>query len=167
MLAIGAALYRPALGLAILAFSYPFDLTTYAGPLKLTTSEALIGILAVVLVGRHFLRHPPPVQRTPLDLPVLIFAVATVLSLLGLGGYLSDQLVALVKAAGGFLLFFIVTQSLRQRREVWLVVSAILGAGLILAAQTIVPVIQGTAVVSALTRATGDVIDPNLFAGYL
>src|ERR1700730_12731499 len=70
LLAIGAAIYRPALGLAILAFSYPFDLTTYAGPLKLTTSEALIGILAVVLLGRHFLRHPPPVQRTPLDLPV-------------------------------------------------------------------------------------------------
>ena len=167
LVAIGAAIYRPALGLAVLAFSYPFDLTTYAGPLKLTTSEALIVILAMVLIGRHLLRHPPPIERTPLDLPVLIFAVATVLALLGLGGYLSDQLVALVKAAGGFLLFVIVTQSLRERREVWLVVAAVLVAGLILAVQTIVPILSGTDVVSALNRATGNVIDPNLFAGYL
>lgn len=167
LLAIAAAIYRPALGLAVLAFSYPFDLTTYAGPLKLTTSEALIVILAVVLIGRHFARNPPPIERTRLDLPVLIFAVASVLSLFGLGGYLSDQLVALIKAAGGFLLFFIVTQSLRERREVWIVLTAILAAGLILAIETIVPIMQGTDVVSALTRATGNVIDPNLFAGYL
>jgi O-antigen ligase len=167
LLAIGAAVYSPALGLAVLAFSYPFDLTTFAGPLKLTTSEALVAILAVVLLGRHLLRNPPPIQRTPLDLPVLLFALATVLSLLGLAGFLGDQLVALVKAAGGFLLFFIVTQSLRARREIWIVVMAVLGAGLILAVQTIWPIIQGATAVSSLDRATGNVIDPNLFAGYL
>jgi putative inorganic carbon (HCO3(-)) transporter len=167
LVAIGAAVYSPALGLGVLAFSYPFDLTTFAGPLKLTTSEALIAILAVVLLGRHFLRNPPPIQRTPLDVPVLLFALATVLSLLGLAGFLSDQFVALVKAGGGFLLFFIVTQSLRERREIWMVVMAVVGAGLILAVQTIWPILQGVSAVSALDRASGNVIDPNLFAGYL
>jgi putative inorganic carbon (hco3(-)) transporter len=167
LVAIGAAVYSPALGLAVLAFSYPFDLTTYAGPLKLTTSEAVLLILALVLVGRHLLRKPAPIQRTPLDVPVVLFAVATVISLFGLTGFYSDQLVALVKAAGGFLLFFIVTQSLRERREVWVVIAAVLGAAIILAAQTILPIVQGTDAVSALNRATGNVIDPNLFAGYL
>ncbi len=166
LIAIGAAVYSPALGLAVLAFSYPFDLTTFAGPLKLTTSEALLLILAVVLLARHLARNPPPFFRTPLDIPVVLFALATVMSLLGLTGFYGDQLVALVKAAGGFLLFFIATQSLQERRDVWLVILAVLAAGLVLAAETVIPVIQGGSV-SVLDRATGNVIDPNLFAGYL
>lgn len=167
LVAIAAAIYRPALGLAVLAVSYPFDLTTYAGPLKLTTSEALLLILALILVGRHFARNPPAIVRTPLDLPVLLFAAATVLTLLGLTGFYGDQLVALVKAAGGFLLFFVVTQSLRERRELWLVIGAVLIAALVVAMQTIVPIVQGVDPVEALNRATGNLIDPNLFAGYL
>jgi O-antigen ligase len=168
LLAIAAAVYSPALGLAVLAFSYPFDLTTYAGPLKLTTSQALILILTVVLIGRHFLRHPPPIHRTSLDLPVALFGAATVLSLLGLAGFYSDQLVALVKAGGGFLLFFIVTQSLRERREPWLLIAAVLGAGLVLSAMALVPILQGTVSISDQNRLTAiNVIDPNLFAGYL
>lgn len=167
LVAIGAAIYRPALGLAVLAVSYPFDLTTFAGPLKLTTSEALLAILVLVLIGRHFARNPPGIERTPLDVPVLLFAIATALTLFGLTGFYSDQLVALVKAAGGFVLFSVATQSLRDRREIWLVVAAVLAAATGVALQTIVPIIQGVDAVTALTRATGNVIDPNLFAGYL
>ena len=167
LIAIGAAIYRPALGLAVLAVSYPFDLTTFAGPLKLTTSEALLAILVLVLIGRHLARNPPAIERTPLDLPVLLFAAATVLTLLGLTGFYSDQLVALVKAAGGFVLFFVVTQSLRDRREIWMVLAAVLVAALAVALQTVVPIIQGVDAVTALSRATGNLIDPNLFAGYL
>jgi O-antigen ligase len=166
VVAIAAAIYSPALGLAVLAFSYPFDLTTYAGPVKLTTSEALLLILALVLIGRHFLRHPPPVIRTSLDVPVLVFALATVVSVLGLTGFYSDQIVALIKAAGGFLLFFVATQSLQQRRDVWVVIGAVVAAGLLVAAQTIIPVL-GSGSISILDRATGNLIDPNLFAGYL
>ncbi|MEA2635788.1 MAG: hypothetical protein QOH92_2555 [Chloroflexota bacterium] len=168
LLAIAAALYSPALGLAVLAVSFPFDLTTYAGPLKLTTSQALFLILVVVLVGRHFARTPPPVHRTPLDLAVVLFAAATVLSVLGLAGYYGDQLVALVKAAGGFLLFFIVTQSLRERREPWLVIAGVLGAGLLLSLMAVIPILQGTVSISDQNRLTAiNVIDANLFAGYL
>ena len=167
LVAIAAAIYRPALGLAVLAVSYPFDLTTFAGPLKLTTSEALLGILVVVLIGRHFARNPPAIERTPLDVPVLLFALATLLSLLGLTGFYSDQLVALVKAAGGFLLFFVVTQSMRDRKEIWLLLAAVLIAAVAVAMETIIPIVQGVDPVTALNRATGNLIDPNLFAGYL
>jgi len=90
-----------------------------------------------------------------------------VLTLLGLTGFYSDQLVALVKAAGGFVLFFVVTQSLRDRREIWMVLAAVLVAALAVALQTVVPIIQGVDAVTALSRATGNLIDPNLFAGYL
>ncbi|OLD37251.1 MAG: hypothetical protein AUI83_24850, partial [Armatimonadetes bacterium 13_1_40CM_3_65_7] len=167
LIAIAAAIFRPALGLAVLAVSYPFDLTTYAGPLKLTTSEALLLILALALIGRQFARNPPAIERTPLDLPVLLFAAASVLTLLGLTGFYGDQLVALAKAAGGFLLFFVVTQSLREQRDIWIVLAAVLSAALIVAVQSILPIIQGVDAVTALNRATGNVIDPNLFAGYL
>lgn len=167
LVAIAAAIYRPALGVAVLAVSYPFDLTTYAGPLKLTTSEALLLILALVLIGRHFARNPPTIERTPLDSSVLLFAVATLLTLLGLTGFYSDQLVALVKAAGGFLLFFVVTQSLRERHEIWIVLAAVLAAALVVSVQTMLPILQGSNDATTLSRATGNLIDPNLFAGYL
>src|SRR5439155_10930724 len=84
LLAIGAAIYRPALGLALLAFTYPYDLDTYAGPVKLTTSYALLGILVLVWVGREILPHAPQWRRTSLDWPVALFAGATLLSILGL-----------------------------------------------------------------------------------
>jgi O-antigen ligase len=168
LLAIAAAVYSPALGLGVFALSYPFDLTTYAGPLKLTTSQALLLILVAVMVGRHFLRNPPPIHRTSLDLPVALFGAATVLSLLGLAGFYSDQLVALVKAGGGFLVFFIVTQGLRERREPWLAITGVLGAGLLLSLMAVVPILQGTVSISDQNRLTAiNVVDPNLFAGYL
>jgi O-antigen ligase len=167
LLAIGAAIYRPALGLAVLAFAYPYDLKTYAGPVKLTTSAALLAILAIVWVGRQILPNPPAWQATPLDLPVALFAIATVLSLLSLSGHYTDQLVGLLKAGGAFVLFFVTTQSLRERRDLWLVVGAVVATGLIVALQTTVPVLAGTTVVSDATRAKGITIDPNLFGGYL
>jgi len=169
LLAIGGALFRPALGLAVLAFSYPFDLTTHAGSLKLTTSAALLAILFVVWVVRQFLRNPPKCRTTTLDWPIVLFAGATVLSLvsvLGPVGDIDDELIGLLKAAGGFLIFFLTVQSLDERRDLWLVMGAIMATGLIQAIMTIFSVLTGPPL-SAATRATGTTIQPNLFAGYL
>jgi hypothetical protein len=126
LLTAGAALYRPALGLALLAFTYPFDLKTYAGPVKLTTSAALMAVLVLTFVIRQFLPNPPEIRRTPLDVPVLLFGGATVLSLAGLTGNTGDELVALLKAFGGFLIFFIATQSLRSFGDALLLVAAVI-----------------------------------------
>ena len=167
LLAAGTAIYRPAFGLAILAFTYPYDLDTYAGPIKLTTSYALLAILIAVWIVREILPNAPGWQRTPLDWPVVIFAAATALSILGLTGNYADQLIALVKAAGGFALFFLATQSLRTKSDAWIVVVAVGATGVIQALATIVPVINGSAEVSDVTRAIGTLSDPNLFAGYL
>jgi len=167
LLALGAAIYRPALGLAVLLFTYPFDLTTYVGPVKVTTSYVLFGILIGVWVVREILPNPPVWQRTSLDWPVVFFALATYASVLGLTGNYDVQLVALLKATGGFVLFFIATQSLRSRGDVWLVVGAVLATGLLQSIETILPVVNGTVVVSDATRATGTVNEPNDFAGYL
>src|SRR3984893_2251320 len=144
LLAIGAAIYRPALGLAILAFTYPYDLDTYAGPVKLTTSYALLGILVLVWVGREILPRAPGWRHTQLDWPVALFGAATALSILGLTGNYRDQLIAMAKEAGGFALFFLVTQSLRERADVWIIMTAIVATGLIQAITTVVPVITGT-----------------------
>jgi putative inorganic carbon (HCO3(-)) transporter len=167
LVALGAAIYRPALGLAVLMFTYPFDLTTFVGPLKVTTSYALFAILIGVWVAREILPNPPGWQRTALDWPVVLFAAASYLSLLALSGNYSDQLVALMKATGGFLLFFIATQSLRTKADVWLVLVAVVATGVLQSIETILPVVNGTTVVSDATRATGTVNEPNDFAGYL
>ena len=165
--AFGAAIYRPALGLAVLVFAYPYDLTTWAGPVKLTTSGALLGILLIVWAVRQVLPNPPALRRTPLDIPVILFAAATYVSVLGFGGNLDQQLVGLLKATGGFLIFFLATQSLRDRRDLWLVLGAVIATGLVQAVSLSYAVFTGAQVVSVDTRATGIVIDPNLYAGYL
>ena len=63
MVVIAAAAFNPALGLAGLAFTLPYDQLTHAGPLPLTTSEALIGLLLLVWVIRQVLPNPPPWYR--------------------------------------------------------------------------------------------------------
>jgi len=90
LVAAGTAIYWPALGLAILAFTYPYDLTAYAGPVKLTTSAVLMAILLVVLLGRRVWGGQWHWSSTELDYPVLGFASATLLSLLGLAGHWED-----------------------------------------------------------------------------
>jgi putative inorganic carbon (hco3(-)) transporter len=167
LVAIGAAAYRLALGLAVLAFAYPFDLTTQLGPLKLTTSAALMGILVALWLATVVTGERPFWVGTRLDRPVFLFAAATALSLLGFGGYMQDQLVGLAKAAGGFLMFGIATQSLKDRRDIWLVLGAVVATGIIQATSLTVQVITGNQVISEETRATGIVVDANLFAGYL
>lgn len=167
LLATGAAIYRPALGLAVLAFTYPYDLTTYAGPVKLTSSAALLGVLVLVLVGRQLLSNPPSIVHTQLDIPVLLFAAASVVSLAGLTGNLSVQVVALLKAFGGFAIFFIATQTVRSLSDALLVIGSIIATGLVQAVQTLVPFVTEGQATSVDTRATGTLIDANLFAGYL
>src|SRR5205823_12527839 len=81
LVGIAAVVYRPALGLAVLALTYPFDLTTWAGPVKLTTSAALIGLLLTIWLVRNLLADRFHWGWTALDLPVLVFAAATGLSL--------------------------------------------------------------------------------------
>jgi O-antigen ligase len=170
LLATGLVIYRAALGIAILAFAYPFDLTTRVGFVKLTTSSALLAIAFVVWAIRQCLRNPPELQRTPLDWPVALFAGATVLSLVSLLGFGADadaQLVGLLKAAGGFLVFFLTAQSLRERRDLWLVLGAILATSVIQAVAAIIPIVSGVEHVSVSTRPSGTTTDANLFAGYL
>ena len=167
LLALAAAIYRPALGLAVLMFTYPFDLTTFVGPVKVTTSYALFAILVTVWVAREILPNSPTWQRTSFDWPVLMFAGATYLSLLGLTGNYTDQLVALLKATGGFVLFFIATQSLRTKTDIWIVLAAVVATGLLQSIETIIPVVNGTVAVYDATRATGTVNEANDFAGYL
>lgn len=167
LVAAGAAVYWPALALAILAFTYPYDLTTYAGPVKVTSSAALMVLLVIVLVGRHFLSNPPPIRRTKLDIPVLLFAAASALSLASVTGNLSGQLVGLVKAFGGFTLFFIATQTVRELKDALVVVGAAIATGFVQAVQTVIPFVNGSQAVSVDSRASGNLVDPNLFAGYL
>jgi O-antigen ligase len=167
LLAIATAIYRPALGVAVLALTYPFDLTTYVGPAKVTTSYALLAILLAVWVARQLLRNAPHWQGTKLDLPVAIFAALTVLSLAGLMGNTEQQVIAQVKAAGGIVLFFLVTQSLRRRGDLWLMGGAVIVSGFAQAALTTFPIITGAQPLIPGNGAQGTLNDPNIFSGFL
>jgi O-antigen ligase len=170
LLVTAAVIYRASLGLAILAFFYPWDLTTRVGPVKVTTSLALLAIAFVVWATKQCLRNAPELRKSPLDWPVVLFAGATVLSLvtvLAPGADPDNLLVALLKAAGGFLLYFLAVQSLEDRRDLWLVLGAVVATGLVQAVATIIPVLAGTEHLSSMMRASGTTIHANLFAGYL
>jgi O-antigen ligase len=107
---------------------------------------------------------------TPLDWPVALFAGATVLSLLTLlapGADPDNLLVGLLKAAGGFLLYFLAVQSLEERSDLWLVLAGIVATGLVQAVATLIPILVGQEHLSDMTRASGTTIHANLFAGYL
>jgi O-antigen ligase len=170
LLLVGAIVYRPAVGLAVLAFVYPFDLSIHAGPVKWSLGAILLGILCLLWAARQILPSAPRQERTPLDQPVALFAGATVVSLVSLIGPSADpdqQFVGLLKATGGFLLFFLAVQYLQEHRDLWLVIGSILLTGLIQAAMTVIPMVTGARQVSEVTRASGTTVDGNLFAGFL
>jgi O-antigen ligase len=167
LLAAATAFYRPSISLAILAFTYPFDLHTLAGPVKVTTSAVLMVIIVLTWVVRCIPRDRPAWRSTALDLPVLIFAGTTLLAIAGSGGHWEQQGVGLLKAAGGILIFFIATQHVRAKEDVCLVIGAILATGVLQAVLTLVSVMNGSFVVSSGARARGPLQDSNLFAGYL
>jgi putative inorganic carbon (hco3(-)) transporter len=163
---IAAAAFNPALGLAGLAFTLPYDQLTHAGPIPLTTSEALIGLLVLVWIVRQVLPNPPALYRTPLDIIVLAFAAVTILTLFGFNSQTQTQLVGILKATGGIVMFFLATQSLQVRKDIWLVIGAVIATGVIQAADTSLGVFSGQTV-SIQARANGPVIDANLFGGFL
>jgi putative inorganic carbon (HCO3(-)) transporter len=166
-LLIAVMLYREALAVAALAFAYPFDLVMRAGPVKVTTSAAMMGIIVVVWLVRQATAQSWRWNATGLDLPIVAFAMATVLSLLSGTGNLDQQLVGVAKSFGGFLIFFMVTQTVKDKSDAWWILGAVLLSGVLQATWSTVQVLNGSQIVSDSTRATGSVIDPNIWAGYL
>jgi O-antigen ligase len=161
------AVYEPAMAVAILALAYPFDITAKVGPLKLTTSGAMMAVIALVWAVQRVRARGWTWQVTPLDLPVIAFAGATVLSLLSGTGNFDQQLIGVLKSFGGFLIFFMVTQTVKQKRDAWLILGAVVLAGVLQAGWISSQVLLGNQVVSDTSRATGTIIDPNILAGYL
>ena len=86
-LAATFALYRPALGLIVMTFMIPFDLSLEVGPSRLPLPAVLLVTLALVVMLRRLLLDRGMVTWSPVDRLVLLFAGATGLSLLGMGGH--------------------------------------------------------------------------------
>jgi len=162
LVAAFAAVESPALGLAAFALVLPFQVALHAGAFEVSTVWAILAVLTVTLVLRlasgraHW-------TGSPLDIPVLLFAAATGLSLLGTSGNFTGLLIAL----GGFILFFVTSRSLRSERDVVLVGVAVAAGCLAQAAGIAIGVIGGAHPVSEATRVSGLLIDPNHFAGEL
>jgi putative inorganic carbon (hco3(-)) transporter len=162
---VAATLYRPAIGIALVALAYPLELGTGVGPVP--GNGILIGALGAGWVAQRFVLKTLAWRRTRLDLPVALFAAATLLSLAGFGGYFSEQVGGLVTAFMGFALFLIVAQTLRGSRETFVVIAAVLVSVLVQIVAAALAVLSGSQAISEQTRLTGTLGDPNHFAGSL
>jgi O-antigen ligase len=162
LVAGGAALESPGLGLAVFALVAPFQLVIHAGPLQVSTVWAMLAILTALLLVALVTRRIRW-RRNPLDLPVLLFAAASGLSMFGLSGHFD----ALAIALGACLLYLISSRSLASVRDVVLVVVAVAAGCLVQAGGIALAVVSGGHPVSEATRVSGLLIDPNHFAGEL
>ena len=166
LLATGIAVYHPALGLAVLAVTASLELTI-TWPVKSAGSIVVVAILLLAWTIRQGVAEGWRWRSSRLDAAVILFIAATALSLLGAGGNLEEPLHGLLLAATAALLFFLATQSLRTRTDVFVVLGGVLAAALLQAARIAVAVVTGSQPISEQTRAAGALTDPNQFAGLL
>ena len=167
LLAAAAAVYRPASGLAVLAFSLPFNLSVHLWWVTLSTSSLIIALLMVVWIGRQVIGRVQHWQLTPLHLPVALFAAVTAVSLLATSGHTQTQVVLVTQAGAGFALFWLVTQGVRAATDAYLVVAAVILGELLQTAGIVWSVLAGNQVISEQARATATLADPNHFAASL
>jgi O-antigen ligase len=104
-------------------------------------------------------------RRTPMDLPLAVLALALVASV-PLGLPFGLDLLALSKPTGSILLFVLLVQAVRSRREVDLVLAALVG---IMTASSLFALVARFTGVSAsiiaggVARTSGTFDDPNIF----
>ena len=136
-------MYRPILGLAVLVLAYPIDVAIDAGPVRTALYAVLIATLLLVWIHRQLTNRAGPWQATALNLPVVVFAGTTLVSLAGQGGQIQQQIVGLLQALAAFVVFFLVIQSLRSPGDLWLLLGAVLVAGLLQATATDLQLVLG------------------------
>jgi O-antigen ligase len=169
LVALGAlaAVYRPAAGMAIFAFSLPFGLTASVGPFNIDASAVIMVVAGLSWAARATKSGGWRWRTKRLDVAVAVFAAATVLSVAVATGLFHQQPVGLSLALSAFLVFFLASRTPQTTIDVWLIVGALISATLVQATSTAFGVLTKSLVVSEDTRVSADLADPNHFAGIL
>jgi O-antigen ligase len=165
LVALGAlaAIYRPAAGMAIFAFSLPFGLRASIGPFDIDASAVIMVVAGLSWAARATKSGGWRWRTKRLDAAVAVFAAATLLSVAVTTGLFHQQPVGLSLA----LVFFFASRIPQTTIDVWLIVAALIAATLVQATSTAFGVLTKSLVVSEDTRVSADLADPNHFAGIL
>lgn len=108
-------------------------------------------------------------RRTPIDLPLAVFLVSVPAATLA-GSRFGIDVLTLGKIASSVALFFLIVQSVRTRRDLDLVVSAMLvtvGASALYALGARFAGLSGSIVSAGVARTSGTFDDPNIFGAVL
>lgn len=169
----GVALVRPEIGLGLILFSIPFgslaDLSV--GGITITVTQPLIALVTLAWLLRVAAARRGDFRWSPLVIPFLIYLLLIAQSVAVAQG-LTLALKEYAKFVEAFLLLVVTVNVVRTRAQVVFLVSCLIAAGALAAAQGWYQFLlrrgpEGFLVAERFIRAHGEFGQPNPYAGYL
>ena len=172
LVAVGATLIRPALGVLLVVPAVPFGSLRQVslGAMNVGATEVLVGLVVIAWLARMVARREIRIEWPALSLPVAVFMGVLLLSTLG-SASLPHSLKELIKWAEVLALLVLVSTEIRGKWQRALIV-AVLGTGALAALQGIYQFLfqvgpESFVLFGRFMRAYGTFEQPNPFGGYL
>ena len=172
LVAVGATLIRPALGVLLVVPAVPFGSLRQVslGVMNVGATEVLVGLVVIAWLARMVARREIRIEWPALALPVAVFMGVLLLSTLG-SASLPHSLKELIKWAEVLALLVLVSTEIRGRWQRALIV-VVLGTGALAALQGIYQFLfqvgpESFVLFGRFMRAYGTFEQPNPFGGYL
>ena len=166
-------LIRVEYGLCLLLFAIPFGSLRQisAGPFTISLAEVLTVILFASWLAQMMAQRKVEITFTRLFLPLVVFLTVLLLSTL-VASSLSTSLKEVLKWLELAMVFLVVASSVKERRQINLLIGALLAAGLLEALYGMYQFFtrsgpEGFLLGERFLRAFGTFGQPNPFAGYL
>jgi len=172
LIAVGATLIRPALGVLLVVPAVPFGSLRQVslGVMNVGAAEALVGLVVAAWLARMAARREIRIEWPPLSLPLAVFMGALLLSTLG-SSSLQHSLKELIKWAEVLALVVLVSNEIKGRWKQALI-AVVIGTGAAAALQGIYQFLfqvgpESFVLFGRFMRAYGAFEQPNPFGGYL
>ncbi len=172
LVAVGATLIRPALGVLLVVPAVPFGSLRQVslGVMNVGATEVLVGLVVIAWLARMVARREIRSEWPALSLPVAVFMGVILLSTLG-SASLQHSLKELIKWAEVLALLVLVSTEMRGRWQRALI-GVVLGTGALAALQGIYQFLfqvgpESFVLFGRFMRAFGTFEQPNPFGGYL
>jgi O-antigen ligase len=169
----GIALVRPEVGLGLILFSIPFGslAEVSVGGIAITVTQPLVALVLLAWLLRIAAARRADLRWSPMVIPFVVFLVVFAQSVAVAQG-LTLALKEYAKFLEAFLLLVVTVNVIRTRAQVVFLVSCLLAAGALAAAQGWYQFLlrrgpEGFLVAERFIRAHGEFGQPNPYAGYL
>lgn len=152
-------LLRPIYGLFVMIFfisgfllADTLPMIRFFGLGSLQTTDIILGGTFLFIIGRKlyykfFYRHPYPIIRTPLDIPLILFFITCVIALInGITIQKAGFNIAFrsFRLTSYYLFFFLITNLIRNRKDLTLFIRGVFSIALITSIVMIIQQIAGT-----------------------